>query len=202
MGNFTLLERNEVLNKCGGVCACCGKGLTVQTLSIDHYIPTSRGGKSSSNNLYPLCIECNREKGNEIYYHEECYPLLGVEYDNALEALINEWKNRFKRDFWSNLSSIEISIDYMTSRYRVARINKSSIESYRITQTDLFNDDILKLGNKGKLKKLYKGTGESWKGIPQTVNIHIRDTKFNEWVRSGTNTAVRINLKQNAVINS
>lgn len=35
-------------------------------MTKDHIIPSSRGGSNDIENLQPMCITCNREKGNNI----------------------------------------------------------------------------------------------------------------------------------------
>lgn len=49
----------------GGRCFYCRVALHVDSVTRDHFIPKSRGGKGRTN-LVPCCIECNRDKGNRI----------------------------------------------------------------------------------------------------------------------------------------
>jgi len=44
-------------------CCYCGKGLSDASLSIDHKMPTSRGGDFGFSNLCICCKECNEAKG-------------------------------------------------------------------------------------------------------------------------------------------
>lgn len=44
-------------------CVYCGVGLTGGTLTIDHVIPTGRGGTNERHNKAPACADCNQEKG-------------------------------------------------------------------------------------------------------------------------------------------
>lgn len=46
----------------GWKCVYCGVRLTEQTLTIDHYIPLSKGGSNWPSNLYPACLHCNCSK--------------------------------------------------------------------------------------------------------------------------------------------
>lgn len=43
-----------------GVCYYCDE----RAMTIDHYIPTGRGGTSDPRNLVPACLECNSIKGD------------------------------------------------------------------------------------------------------------------------------------------
>ncbi|MGA1867598.1 MAG: HNH endonuclease [bacterium] len=45
-----------------GVCYYCKKKFTPYSLTMDHKVPLSRGGKSIKGNIVPCCRECNREK--------------------------------------------------------------------------------------------------------------------------------------------
>lgn len=47
-------------------CYYCKKPLTLETVTIDHFIPQSKGGKNNIENLYPSCGDCNTKKGNSI----------------------------------------------------------------------------------------------------------------------------------------
>lgn len=54
----TLFIRDE------GTCQYCGSRLTYKTATIDHVIPSSKGGRTSWNNCALSCSKCNSEKGN------------------------------------------------------------------------------------------------------------------------------------------
>ena len=61
---FTYDERTAILKSTGGKCACCGCKLTTKTLTVEHIIPISRGGKNDMENLTALCETCNKDKSN------------------------------------------------------------------------------------------------------------------------------------------
>ncbi|MFH1754331.1 MAG: HNH endonuclease [Candidatus Latescibacterota bacterium] len=44
-------------------CQYCGKRFTPQTLTYDHILPRSRGGKTEWSNIVTCCTVCNRRKG-------------------------------------------------------------------------------------------------------------------------------------------
>lgn len=46
-------------------CQYCKKKLTLETSSIDHVIPRSRGGKNVWENVVLSCVPCNTKKGNK-----------------------------------------------------------------------------------------------------------------------------------------
>lgn len=51
-----------VLDKCGGRCAYCGLELDLDTMTVDHIQPRSRGGKNDRDNINPSCSPCNMFK--------------------------------------------------------------------------------------------------------------------------------------------
>lgn len=64
-------ELNEIYDKTDGYCRYCSMKLSWRNYArigrrgaweVDHGIPLSRGGSDSFRNLWPACIECNREK--------------------------------------------------------------------------------------------------------------------------------------------
>jgi 5-methylcytosine-specific restriction enzyme A len=50
-------------NKIGqGICYYCKQKFEPSTLTMDHIVPISRGGKSKKGNVVPCCKECNNNK--------------------------------------------------------------------------------------------------------------------------------------------
>nr|MDZ8056727.1 HNH endonuclease [Nostoc sp. EkiNYC01] len=62
-------------------CFWCGWNLTTETLTIDHYIPLSKGGSNKIKNLRLACNSCNSKRGNampedtpQIIAEQSCIP--------------------------------------------------------------------------------------------------------------------------------
>lgn len=47
-------------------CHWCSKWLTLQTATVDHVIPLSRGGLNNMNNYVLACQPCNHGRGNDL----------------------------------------------------------------------------------------------------------------------------------------
>jgi hypothetical protein len=47
-------------------CFWCGYSLTPETLTIDHYIPLSKGGSNKIKNLRLACNGCNNKRGDAM----------------------------------------------------------------------------------------------------------------------------------------
>lgn len=65
--SYTQAERMVMRNfksKSRNVCGYCGKHVADSNKTIDHKIPYSRGGKTTSNNLIVACECCNKDKAD------------------------------------------------------------------------------------------------------------------------------------------
>lgn len=60
-------RKRAVLLKSDSFCFYCTKRLDLDTSTLDHCIPLSKGGSSKFSNLVLACHECNQSKGNKIY---------------------------------------------------------------------------------------------------------------------------------------
>ena len=56
-------HKNWLYGECGGICAGCGQHFQKRNLTIDHYVPKSKGGTDHRSNLQLLCGACNSMKG-------------------------------------------------------------------------------------------------------------------------------------------
>lgn len=60
-GRISSTSRILVFKRDGWQCKMCGYG---HTLTIDHIVPTSKGGTDQLFNLQTLCRRCHSEKDN------------------------------------------------------------------------------------------------------------------------------------------
>lgn len=56
-------SKKHVMVRDGFICQYCG---TAKSLTIDHVIPVSRGGKSTFENCVAACKSCNNKKSNKL----------------------------------------------------------------------------------------------------------------------------------------
>lgn len=59
-------RRYAILERDSFSCQLCGATAKESRLEIDHKIPVSRGGTNDPENLWTLCMPCNRGKGAEL----------------------------------------------------------------------------------------------------------------------------------------
>ena len=58
-------QKRVLFNRDGWSCQYCGVTLNYHSMSIDHVLPISRGGKTSWKNCVASCVSCNSNKGNK-----------------------------------------------------------------------------------------------------------------------------------------
>lgn len=67
-------KRREVFERDRWICQYCGEKVSQQNATLDHFIPQSKGGENSKDNLRTCCLVCNGIKSGKTY--EEAAPLL------------------------------------------------------------------------------------------------------------------------------
>ena len=55
--------RRNLWKRYGSICAYCAEQFRETELTIDHVVPTSRGGKTNWENCVLACYDCNQKKG-------------------------------------------------------------------------------------------------------------------------------------------
>jgi len=56
-----------------GRCYYCRKSFPPRSLTMDHIVPLSRGGKSKKGNVVPACKDCNNKKKYMLPIEWEAY---------------------------------------------------------------------------------------------------------------------------------
>jgi len=67
-------KRKEIFERDKWTCFYCGERVTPENVTLDHYMPQSKGGKHTKDNLKTTCIMCNSIKSGKAY--EEAAPYL------------------------------------------------------------------------------------------------------------------------------
>ena len=67
-------KRRELFERDKWICKYCGEKVNQQNVTLDHFIPQSKGGDNSKDNLKTCCLVCNGIKSGKTY--EEAAPLL------------------------------------------------------------------------------------------------------------------------------
>ena len=87
-------RRREVWKKTHGICAHCGRAATGMDMTIDHFIPKSKGGTYDDRNLVPLCKRCNGERRSKIVDPTEYYIFAPKAVIDACRAYKREWERQ------------------------------------------------------------------------------------------------------------
>ena len=59
------LTRKNIYERDDYTCQYCGRKMKTQLLNFDHILPSSRGGKTTWENIVTSCIKCNNKKSNK-----------------------------------------------------------------------------------------------------------------------------------------
>jgi len=82
----------NVLIKHSFLCIYCGETLNNRTWHLDHFIPISKHGLNSENNIVPSCARCNLMKSNIMPkdFYDQCRKIADNHIYRPLEKRINE----------------------------------------------------------------------------------------------------------------
>lgn len=94
------LSRKNLLKRDDYKCQYCGTGLYEKNETIDHVIPTSKGGKHRWENVVACCRSCNAKKGDkllgEIGFKLKINPYAPTKNYLSLKSIeakkVNSWK--------------------------------------------------------------------------------------------------------------
>ena len=90
--------KRETFRDCGRRCVYCGTALGLDNATLDHVIPTSRGGSHLPGNLVSACPGCNQLKGallpTEFFAR---YPAAGRNFMRFARAVHRQLKRGARR---------------------------------------------------------------------------------------------------------
>ncbi len=103
------LNRRNVFARDEGKCQYCGKRFPGSELSIDHIVPTCRGGQTTWSNVVCACVKCNVKKGGRTPdearmklikkpVQPKRSPLLTIKLGNPKYA---SWKTFVEAAYWT-----------------------------------------------------------------------------------------------------
>lgn len=106
LGSRTRQEQREILiKKYGFKCWWCGKRLTKQTLTIDHFVSLSRGGSNQIRNLRNSCYACNQSRScpnvATKLYHQNL-----MEYEKEIRLTLQGFRRQALTQFMGEFVQI------------------------------------------------------------------------------------------------
>lgn len=72
-------RRREIFEKDKWICQYCGEKVTSENITLDHFIPQSRGGKHTKENLKTCCLVCNGIKSGKTYEEAASFLLKSIQ---------------------------------------------------------------------------------------------------------------------------
>lgn len=109
-------EKQYILSKTHRRCAHCGQKLTIDSekYTTDHFIPISKSGTNQTENLVPLCYDCNQLKGDYIVHPEDFYKHVSTHYMRELIDLYKEYCSKYKWATKTNYTKATLmSVSYL-----------------------------------------------------------------------------------------
>lgn len=93
------INKRNLMLRDESICQFCGKPVTNHSASIDHVVPTSRGGKHIWRNVVLACKTCNTAKGNRTP-DEASMPLRRVPFTPSREMFFVRYAHKPGYDTW------------------------------------------------------------------------------------------------------
>lgn len=105
---FSLKDKYFYMTKSNCLCARCGTQLYVDTMTVEHVIPLSKGGSNKRVNLVALCESCNINKDNNLYLPSQYYKYLSEQELFFLDGDYRKFTVGYK--IWSKEGDKKIEI--------------------------------------------------------------------------------------------
>ena len=112
-------DKEHVLKKSKGRCCHCGKSLDKYAMTMDHYIPLSKGGTNDLTNIVALCYDCNQDKDNKVVYPFDFYRYLGMHDIIELMGIKKRYEKNGKWNDTKTFMREDAVIVRYTSRHNV-----------------------------------------------------------------------------------
>lgn len=120
---FPWSVKEPLLKETKGLCAHCGVQLDRYTnLSVDHFIPLSKGGTNDPDNLTVLCDDCNTKKSDMIL-PTMWYPYLEKKKKKQMGAGLIQYMN--KTDYLSEDNLVPMDIFRIESCIEAVKRNRA-----------------------------------------------------------------------------
>jgi hypothetical protein len=72
-------KRKIIFERDNWICQYCGEKVTKDNATLDHYIPQSKGGKNTKENLRTCCLLCNGIKSGKTFEEAAPYILKSIQ---------------------------------------------------------------------------------------------------------------------------
>ena len=144
---LSFIKKDLMANKSNDRCCHCGAKISfnhkknTKKATIEHFVPLSKGGTNDIKNLIALCEDCNKKKGNLIYYPDDYLSYIQKKY--FIEV----------REYFDN---------YVESFEFVNKNNLFSCDIYKVKICHLTYDMVQKISPKKRQKVIDRATSTAW----------------------------------------
>lgn len=129
--DWDIVDKMHILSKTNNRCAHCGTPLSISSMTIDHFIPVSRGGNNDLDNIIPLCFECNQNKDSMVVQPSAYFDFLSPQYLELAEEMYSNFMTDTDNRHYRSLLSVDLF-----------KFKDSSIDSYLERITAIHNNTI------------------------------------------------------------
>ena len=77
------VKRREIFERDKWICQYCGEKVTTKNATLDHFIPQSKDGKDTKDNLRTCCLICNGIKSGKSYEEAALFLLKSIQKRKA-----------------------------------------------------------------------------------------------------------------------
>lgn len=132
-------EKQYVYERDNKICSFCGKELLFKQVSLDHYLPKSKGGPDETFNFVLSCRKCNKMKKNHVpkNYKEVMIDLFkrAVEDGKIVGAGI-KIKQRELKEITQKVYKVENIGEYTVFQSKDHRFYVKQNKIYKIVRVD------------------------------------------------------------------
>lgn len=97
--SFSTEVKSRILSKSKSLCACCGQALSLDSMTVEHVVPISRGGSNDLVNLVALCFQCNQSKRDLICVPQSNFSHLSQTHLNETAEYFYSWFKDIQHNF-------------------------------------------------------------------------------------------------------
>lgn len=130
-------EKERLLEKTDCRCGHCGKKLTIDTMTVEHVHPLSKGGDYTEFNMVALCEACNTNKSNYMYHPVDYFKYINEDYlpDYIISSL--KFRNQYRID---NMGKYDIlTYGALIYRYLPEKMMQLVHNTYKRSKTKALN---------------------------------------------------------------
>lgn len=181
---FNYEDREIILNKSHGKCCHCGKSIKIyKGMTVDHFIPLSKGGNNRMLNIVPLCKECNDEKDNKIVNPDQYLKYIDEKYLNEIRGYFESYIMSFEYVTRNNLLACD---QYEFHVYPPSILGGTYNKSFKkaVEQTKI--PILLKKATDNDFERIFEYYANTLKKHGELDSMTAANKNISFWMRFGS----------------